>query len=112
MVFWKFFLSLVSTRSIELGLIGFLKQVGPTTRLYKLYVSQNDFIAASSTSQLKSPKIIKFSNLPMCVSIIGASRFKNESIFDSVWLYLPKSSYLDFLKLISRVPPSKSLVDV
>ena len=70
MVFWKFFLLLVSIRSIELGLIGFLKQVGPTTRLYKLYVSQNDFIAASSTSQLKSPKIIKFSNLHPCVYLL------------------------------------------
>ena len=49
MVFWKFFLLLVSIRSIELGLIGFLMQVGPTTRLYKLYVSQIDFIAALSS---------------------------------------------------------------
>ena len=78
------FISQQQTYTVQLGLIAFLKQAGTTTRLHKLYVSQNDFIAASSTSQLKSPKIIKFPSLLICTYIAGASRFKNESIFDFV----------------------------
>ena len=51
--FESFVFLLLSIKSIQLGLIGFLKQVGPTTRLHKLDVLQNDFLAASSISQLK-----------------------------------------------------------
>ena len=62
--------------------MGFLKQVGLTTRLYKLYASQKLFKVASFISQIKSPKIIKFSNLHMCVLTTEPIMLRKVPIFD------------------------------
>ena len=69
---------------MELGLDGVLKQVGLTTRLCKLYVSQKSFKVASFISQLKSLKIIKFSYLLMCVSRTGTIMLRKVPLFDLV----------------------------
>ena len=45
----------VNIKSIQVGLSRFLKQVGSSTRFFKLYASQNSFMQVSLVSELRSP---------------------------------------------------------
>ena len=54
-VSWKDLGLFVTIKSIQVGLSGFLKQVGSSTTFFKLYASQNSFMQVSHVSELRSP---------------------------------------------------------
>ena len=61
---WKDLSLLVNIKAIQLGFLGFLKQVGCFIRFVRLYDLQKDFMVVSSILALKSPRKTTFSYLP------------------------------------------------